>query len=100
MMRMHYRKYKRLRDTWTMLVRSEARGVRFDKCIIRITRYNTGGGMDPDNLVSTAKLPLDALRHAGVIKDDDPLSVVSLDVRQEQVRRVSDRRTVIEIEAA
>mgnify|MGYP001044957491 CR=1 FL=1 len=100
LMRMHFRKYKRLRDTWTLLVRSEARGARFDKCAIRITRYNTGYGMDPDNLVSTAKVPLDALRHAGVIRDDDPLSVVSLEVRQEQVRRVADRRTVIEIREA
>lgn len=99
-MRMHYRTYKKVRDTWTLLVRSEARGARFGRCAIRITRYNTGDGMDPDNLVSTAKVPLDALRRAGVIRDDDPLSVVSLEVRQEKVRKVADRRTVIEIEAA
>src|SRR5690606_297616 len=100
LMRMHHQAYRQMRDKWVWLIRSEARGARFGKCAIRITRYNTGGGMDPDNLVSTAKLPLDALRRAGVITDDDPLSVVSLEVRQEQVRKVADRRTVIEIREA
>lgn len=97
LMRMHHQAYRRLRDKWVWLIRSEAPRAGYSKCRIRITRYAQGPFMDPDNLVSTAKLPLDALRRAGVITDDDPLSVVSLEVRQERVRKIVDRRTVIEI---
>ena len=53
--------------------------------------------MDIDNMVSTAKLPLDALKANKVIVDDNPNWIISFTPNQVKCRR-KDQRTVVFIE--
>ena len=97
LMRMHWASYKKIRDRWTYLVKAEANGHRFKQAEVRIRRYYSRQPLDLDNLYAASKIPLDALRHARVLPDDDPQCVTALRVTQEKVETVSDERTVIEL---
>jgi Holliday junction resolvase RusA-like endonuclease len=52
--------------------------------------------LDPDNLVGSMKLVIDALRVAHIIKDDDS-DHIELDVKQEKVKHLKDQRVEIEV---
>ena len=99
LMRMHYHAYTALRNKWQVLVRSQV-GVPAlvaDRVHVTITR-RTRRKMDVDNLYASAKIPLDAIRKVGLIRDDDPDTVVSLTMRQEL--KYDGSNTTIEIEPA
>ena len=99
LMRMHHRAYTALRNKWQVLVRSQV-GVPAlvaDRVHVTITR-RTRRKMDVDNLYASAKIPLDAIRKVGLIRDDDPDTVVSLTMRQEL--KYDGSNTTIEIEPA
>ena len=53
--------------------------------------------MDWDNMVSTAKFPLDAIKNNGVIENDSPEFIVEFIPKQLKCRR-KDQRTEILIE--
>ena len=101
LMRMHHRTYSRLRDRWQLLIMEQVadRKPVADRVRITITRRTRSTTpMDTDNLYSSAKVPLDALRKVKLIRDDDPGTVVSLTMLQET--RCMTSTTTIEIEPA
>lgn len=100
LMRMHHHAYKAVRDRWTWEIKAAANGHRFIRCSVEIERHYATHAMDADNLYSTAKAPLDALRHANIIPDDDPESVASLVVMQTKVATKKEERTTIRLTAA
>ena len=98
LMRMHHREYARVRDAWTVLVRGAARLEKAAApCRVEIVRRYPGRPLDLDNLYAAAKVPLDALRRAGVIPDDDPETVVSLSCTQRKAARRSEAGTTIRL---
>lgn len=97
-MRMHWKTYSEIRDRWTWQIKAACR-VSVERASIEIERFYAGQPLDLDNAYAACKVPLDALRHAGVIKDDDPESVVGLKVRQHKVSRRKNERTRIIITA-
>ena len=106
LMRMHFRAYGQVKITWVQwmqvqkfrLVRN--RGLYpLPQCTVHIHReFCRGGPMDLDNLYATAKVPLDAMRSAGLIPEDNPDVVTGLLVTQAKVAKVGDTRTVMTLE--
>ncbi len=96
--RMHPQLYKRLRDTFTLLVKSESLTVRRcekgERRRIVITRYGARV-LDYDNLVGGAKPLVDAIRRSELIEDDRP-ACVDLEYNQNKCPK-KDERTVITI---
>ena len=91
MLRMHWavrRKMKREiaaeleEKVMPLLLKSE---IPFQKCHITITRHILGRHkfMDPDNLVGSMKMLIDAMRDLDIIDDDTPEHVV-ITAKQEQ----------------
>lgn len=106
LMRMHWNTYRGLRDRWTFLIRNQVNdyvGRWWEDPLFRktsqvyILRHYARQPMDIDNLYSTAKIPLDALCHAGVLADDDPECVGALTVNQCKVDTVDAECTHITI---
>ena len=63
---------------------------------VSITRRTTGVAPDPDNLVASAKLILDALVQLGIIADDTP-DVVELEVNWEQAKKKADQGVRLQV---
>lgn len=97
----HWSKRKTERDAWAILLREAVGSTvpKFDRCSITVTRYYARNPMDWDNLTSTMKLPMDAMKHVGIIPDDSPEYVTDLTVKQEKVATMRERRTEIKLEA-
>ena len=77
-LRMHWREQRRLTKTWDIEVLcainglEEVRKARFEEHRdVKIIRYGRKL-LDPDNLVGSTKMLIDALRHAYLIWDDNP----------------------------
>lgn len=96
LIRMHWTKKKKLKEAYTWLVRQATKNVHPGKVSIEMIRYSAGVTMDFDNLVSTGKVPLDAIVCAGVIQDDKDGVIVKRSYRQEKCK-VLEQRTVITI---
>src|SRR5271165_1847725 len=64
--------------------------------LVRITRRSTRL-LDRDNLWGSVKPLLDSLRDSGLVAGDDEASI-QLDVRQEKVKHLAERGTIVEIE--
>jgi len=98
LIRMHFRSYGKVKDRWQLLLR-EAAGTRRapDPCHIHMHRYYCGQPMDIDNLYSTCKIPLDAMRAVKIIREDDPSVVSSITMTQSKVAKRTEQRTVITI---
>lgn len=79
--REHWAAYKKRRDRYQYTAMSQTRNCHPGKVRIILTRYSTGIEMDYDNLVATGKPILDALKTAGIIKDDSQQIIVSRDYR-------------------
>jgi Holliday junction resolvase RusA-like endonuclease len=100
LIRMHHQAYKRLRDQWSLEILAEAlrhhrgRG-KLERFSCQITRFYCPHPLDLDNLYAAAKVPLDALRHAGLIVEDNPEALVSLTCNQERVATKKEVRTEI-----
>jgi Holliday junction resolvase RusA-like endonuclease len=65
------------------------------KAVVEITRYGVRQ-LDRDNLYASMKIPIDALRGAGVIENDTE-DHITLTVTQERVTSWKDQRVVISI---
>lgn len=96
LIRMHWTKKKKLKEVYTWQVRQSTKNVHAGKVCIELVRYSAGSPMDFDNLVSTGKIPLDAIVSAGVILDDKDTVIVKRSYRQEKCK-VLEQRTVITI---
>jgi Holliday junction resolvase RusA-like endonuclease len=98
LLRMHFRSYGKIRDTWQTQIRAAAGTKRFDgPCSVSIVRYYASNAMDLDNLYSTCKIPLDALVRAKVLNDDNPDAVADLTCKQVKVATRKEERTEIEL---
>jgi Holliday junction resolvase RusA-like endonuclease len=101
LMRMHWATYKKVREKWTLLLRAQAnlhRSVnKIEQCEVVIFRHFASQPLDLDNLYAASKIPLDALRHSGVLAEDDPSVVRSLECIQFKVSKRADQKTIIHI---
>lgn len=104
LMRMHYQQYRRVRETWSTLALSalrshpEWRYLRRPvaaRVSVEIERRYASHPLDLDNLYAASKVPLDALRRSGIIRDDDPDTVTALRCTQIKVDRRAQQGTVI-----
>lgn len=64
---------------------------------LELVRHSIGGLMDRDNLVSTGKIPIDALVKAKVIPDDNPTIITESDYSQTRAKNQATQFTVIRI---
>lgn len=71
----------------------EAQGPGQGRALVCITRYSTRS-LDKDNLVGGVKPLCDALRASGLLRDDDPDSML-LSVRQRRVKTKAETGTEI-----
>ena len=95
----HWSKLEKVKRNWHLLL-IEARGrarFTFKQFEIEIDRYTASKLMDLDNLYSTPKVPLDAMKRANIIVDDDPNALTKLIIRQHHVKKRAYQRTVIKI---
>ena len=105
MLRAHWSKRRKLKSNyaWEMLSQmkplakpgSIITGPGFETAHITITRYAVQL-LDPDNLPASMKIPIDALRLAGVIVDDSPAHI-TLEVTQQRVNHRKEQRVEIEV---
>ena len=96
-MRMHYRKRTQQHHDYTLEVKSLVSYQEvFKRCKITVTRH-ASRQLDWDNMGGGLKFLLDAMVKNGIIQDDNPKCVVSLDLKQEKCRR-KEEKTVVEIE--
>lgn len=100
LIRMHHHAYKKVRDRWTLLVREQAGPPRkLNRCEVEIERRYARMPLDLDNAYAASKIPLDALKRAGVIRDDDPETVTALRVKQTKVDTVDEEMTILKVAA-
>jgi hypothetical protein len=97
LIRMHFQEYRRVRDTWKLeILHSALRPQRpLDRFSCTITRFYCPHPLDLDNLYAAAKIPLDALRHSGLIVEDNTEALISLTCNQERVATKKEVRTEI-----
>jgi hypothetical protein len=99
-LRMHWRARKREQAAWDALVLQALNGSRpkMERARVEITRFYAKHPLDPDGLTGSAKMPIDALVHAGIIPDDSP-EHIELVVLQVKVATVKEERTEITVTA-
>lgn len=96
LLRTHWTCRKKLLTKWQYLVMAAAAGRKhLGPCRITITRHYASIPLDQDNCYAAAKLPLDALRKCGIIKDDDSQTVLSLSCKQVKVATRKEQGTEI-----
>lgn len=100
LLRMHHTKKTQLRNVLTLLFRQQARGaVHTGKVKVHICHYYRGAPLkDYGNLVSTEKIPMDAVKLAGIIIDDSTDIIGIPTFSQVRVKEKNQVRTVITIE--
>ena len=98
LLRTHWAKRRKLVETWAWLFRAQTTNRHAGQVEIQIIHYHIGRAIqDYDNLVSTLKLPLDALVKAGIIADDK-MSVIGVPtIEQVRVKDKKEVKTVITI---
>jgi Holliday junction resolvase RusA-like endonuclease len=101
LMRMHHRTYSKVRDAWTWDAKAAVSTcdapLPVPPCRVEIVRHYASHPLDLDNLYAACKVPLDALRKAGVLRDDDPDCVTDLRCRQRKVAARKDQQTIIDL---
>ena len=96
LIRMHYHRYAQIKETWIWSIKEESRNRKAPiPCRIELLRMYAVLPLDLDNLYASCKIPLDALRSARVIPEDDPSCVAGLYCRQEKVAKKSQQGTLI-----
>lgn len=95
-MRMHFGEYKKEKVKWQWWLKKEAGTLKAPSpCRIEMHRHYAKQPMDIDNLYSTAKIPLDAMRECGILAEDNPDHVESLSMKQFKVAKIIHEKTVI-----
>lgn len=96
LMRMHFSDYKKQKDNWIWWMKKTSPNLKAPMpCRMEFNRYYCKQPMDIDNAYAACKLPLDAMREAGIISDDNPNCVTSIVVLQHKVKAIRDEKTVI-----
>lgn len=97
LIRMHFAAYKKVKDSWTWAIKAATKDKAPSLCRIDVERYYAVHPMDLDNLYATLKIPLDALRAAGVIINDDPNCVLDVSIKQYKVKTKKEEHTRIKV---
>lgn len=99
MLRQHFRERGRMRDRWTQEILAQRGGAppRLQKASVLIRRYYARNPLELDNLYASAKIPLDALVHAGILLDDNLKVLIDLTMMQDKVAKVDQERTEITV---
>lgn len=81
LLKMHWGDVHDLKKQWALLIQGKTRDA--VKTPTRLEYHRQGKELlDVDNLYASAKVPIDACCHAGVIPDDDPEALDSLQASQ------------------
>ena len=94
-MRMHHRERTKQHEACTWQIKALGRFPRYERCHVTVTRYGSRL-LDFDNMGGGLKFLMDALVKNGILADDSPKCVQSLELWQEKCKRV-DEKTVVEI---
>ncbi len=100
LMRMHFHAYRKVKEKWILMIRAAAGndfGEPFEEAEIEIVRHYARQPLDIDNLYAACKVPLDAMRHAGILIEDDPSVVTNIFCHQVKVAKVTEQKTEIKI---
>ena len=97
LIRMHFHAYGKVKEAWIWAIKEQTRVKASVPCEIHVERRYATHAMDLDNLYSTLKVPLDALRAAGVLIDDDPNCVENVSIKQVKVKTRKEEGTFISI---
>lgn len=96
LLRMHWTDRKKLCERYQLIFMSQSRNRHLGRVTIHVTHYYIGSSIaDYDNLVSTLKIPLDAIRKIGIIVDDHQLITGVPTFEQIRVKKEIDVKTVI-----
>ena len=98
LLRMHWSKRGKLKFVWAMLFRSQTKNRHKGEVKVLFTHYYIGRPIeDADNLMSTVKIPLDALKEAGIIVDDKIKIIGTPEIVQVRVAKKEEVKTIITI---
>ncbi|PRY40820.1 hypothetical protein CLV58_1063 [Spirosoma oryzae] len=97
LLRMHWRKRNKLRDYYQLLFRTQTTNRHTGQVRIELVRHSTGQPADYDGLVSSGKLPFDAMKRAGIIVDDSPDYIGQPSYSQTKAINHKSQMTVIRI---
>lgn len=97
LLRMGWRKRQRLAAEYEWVVAAARLVPMTGPVRLELVRYTIGGQLDFDNLVSTGKLPIDAIVRCGILPDDNPAVIAERDYRQERAEGKGYQRTVIRL---
>lgn len=99
--RMTARQYAATRNAWSLALASVRSGmVAPVPCRVVMERRHRGQRLDIDNRYASIKIPLDALRHAGWLPDDNPDIVVDfavVEVAAARGERIATTITIIPV---
>ena len=96
LLRMHWTKRRKLCLTYQWLFRAQTQNRHLGRVQIYVTHYYRGQAIaDYDNLVSTLKIPLDAIKKTGIIVDDHQLITGIPTFEQVRVKDKEQVKTVI-----
>lgn len=96
LLRMHWTKRREVKRRWTLLFKAQTNNRHKGRVKIHVTHYYTGRQIaDFDNLTSTLKIPLDAIKDAGIIVDDHMLITGEPKFEQIRVKKKEEVKTII-----
>jgi hypothetical protein len=99
LLRMHYRQKTHLRNVMTLLFKQQTKNKHLGKVKVHFCHYHRGSAIkDYGNLVSTEKIPMDAVKDAGIIVDDSMAVIGQPTFEQVRVTDAKHVKTVITIE--
>lgn len=93
---LHFQAYRKLRDSWTLQIRSVTSDKFLGKVSIDYTRSSVVA-MDWDNLSASFKVIGDALVANQIITDDNPNVVVAFRPHWRKAKNNKDLKTIITI---
>jgi Holliday junction resolvase RusA-like endonuclease len=92
--RMHWATYTKIRDKWTWLVRQQTKTRYLTPVHITFVRHSSQQP-DWDNLYASFKVIGDAMKAAGVLKDDTMQEIVTLTAKWEKSKQKEQKTEII-----
>lgn len=97
LLRMGWRKRQRLAGQYEWVVAAARLAPMHGPVRLELVRHTIGGQLDFDNLVSTGKLPIDAIVRCGILSDDNPTIIAERSYTQQRAASKAEQRTVIRL---
>lgn len=99
LIRMSHWRQTALKSKWRGWMSEAARPMKLSLPVrVTMTRHYARVPMDLDNASASLKFPMDAMRHVGILPEDNPLVVSAIEVKQLKVARVVDQGILIRLE--